>query len=120
VKAQRLLAILVVVALFVQPVSAMAAGPFDDYAEELKRLELFKGTDNGFELERAPSRVEVVVMLIRLLGKESEALSSSPPSDSPGHPFTDVPAWADAYVSFAYKNGLTKGISPTGSARTTR
>ena len=29
------------------------------------------------------------------------------------HPFTDVEAWADKYVGYAYKNGLTKGVSAT-------
>ena len=27
------------------------------------------------------------------------------------HPFSDVPDWADGYVSYAYTAGLTKGVS---------
>ena len=44
-------------------------------------------------------------MLIRLLGKELEALGGSWT-----HPFTDVPAWADKYIGYAYENSLAGGI----------
>ena len=76
----------------------------EQIAETLKTLGLFKGTDKGFELERQPSRVEAVVMLIRLLGKETEALNGSWT-----HPFDDVPLWADQYIGYAYENALTNG-----------
>lgn len=77
----------------------------EQLAETLKTLGLFVGSDRGFELDRAPTRVEEVVMLIRLLGKEREALSGSW-----AHPFTDVPAWADKYIGYAYENSLAGGI----------
>ena len=80
----------------------------EQLAETLKTLGLFLGSDKGFELERVPSRVEEVVMLIRLLGKEQEAKSGSWT-----HPFTDVPAWADKYIGFAYENNLANGMSAT-------
>lgn len=112
-KLRRLWAMLIVAALCFRPVAAVAAGSFDDYAAELKRLGLFQGTDSGFELERAPSRTEAIVMLIRLLGKEDAALAATPPAEGPGHPFTDVPAWADPYVAYAFQNGLTKGVAPS-------
>ena len=44
-------------------------------AEALKTLKLFKGTSSGFELDRAATRMEALVMLIRLFGKEEAALS---------------------------------------------
>ena len=44
-------------------------------------------------------------MLVRLLGKESEAKSGSWTT-----PFTDVAAWAKPYVGYAYANGLTTGV----------
>jgi hypothetical protein len=75
-------------------------------AEELKSLDLFLGTDQGFELDREASRLEAVVMLIRLLGKESEAKLSEY-----SHPFVDVPQWGHDYVGYAYEKGLTLGIS---------
>ena len=83
-------------------------------ASELNKLTLFRGTgalpdgSPNFELDRPGSRLEAIVMLIRLLGRENEALSVSRE-----HPFTDVPAWADAYVGYAYETGLTNGISAT-------
>ncbi len=78
-------------------------------AYTLKTLGLFKGvSDTEFELDRAPSRAEAVVMLIRVLGKENDALYANW-----NHPFDDVPKWADKYVGYAYENGLTKGTSST-------
>ncbi len=82
----------------------------DNYekALDLKILGIFNGTNEGFELERAPSRVEGAVMLLRLLGKESEAASAAY-----RHPFTDVPKWADSYIGYMYSKGLTSGYEPT-------
>lgn len=74
-------------------------------AEALKNLGLFKGSDKGFELERAPNRLECGVMLIRLLGKEEEALNMNY-----SHPFTDVPGWGNPYVGYMYEKGLTQGV----------
>ncbi len=83
-------------------------------AEMLQELGLLKGSDKGFELERAPTRAEIAVMLIRLMGLETEVLASEYE-----HPFTDVPTWADKYIGYMYTNKLTNGISPTefGSAK---
>lgn len=80
----------------------------DTYAMLLEELGLFKGSDDGYELEREPNRCEIAVMLIRLIGKEDEVLSGSYT-----HPFTDVPKWADKYIGYMYENNLTKGISKT-------
>lgn len=77
-------------------------------AAALSSLNLFKGTDKGFELDRAPGRMECVVTIIRLLGEESKALECTDEN-----PFTDVPAWADRYAAYAFKNDITKGISET-------
>ena len=76
-------------------------------ARDLKALGLFKGvSETDFALDRAPTRLEAVTMLIRMLGKEKEALTGSW-----HHPFTDVPSWADSYVGYAYEKGLTNGVS---------
>ena len=76
-------------------------------ARDLKVLGLFKGvSETDFALDRAPTRLEAVTMLIRMLGKEKEALTGSW-----HHPFTDVPSWADSYVGYAYEKGLTNGVS---------
>ena len=78
------------------------------FADRLNALGLFKGDGTGYALTREGSRLEALVMLIRLLGKEETALSGSWK-----HPFTDVPEWADKYVGYAYETGLTKGVSET-------
>lgn len=78
------------------------------YADALNTLGLFQGSGKGYELSRASTRVEGVVMLIRLLGRETEARQFTG-----SHPFTDVPAWADPYVAYAYRQGYTSGISST-------
>lgn len=74
-------------------------------ANKLEALGLFKGTDIGYELDRAPNRAEAGVMLVRLLGSESEALL-----ENYSHDFTDVPEWADRFVGFMWQNNLTKGV----------
>ena len=79
----------------VSPLTAAAEAQRDVCTEEalaadLKELGLFQGaSETDFDLERAPTRVEAVVMLIRVLGREQEALSGSWT-----HPFADVPEWA--------------------------
>ena len=81
----------------------------ENHASSLKQLGLFKGvSDTDFDLDRAPTRTEALVMLIRVLGKEQDALNGTW-----RHPFDDVPTWANAYVGYAYVNGLTNGISST-------
>lgn len=80
---------------------------YNDYAVKLSEIGVFKGTGSGFELDREPTRLEGLIMLIRLLGKETQAnqLSKEPCV------FTDVPDWGRGYVNYAYKNGLTKGVA---------
>jgi hypothetical protein len=93
------------------PASAAIGTSADTKAAALKQLGLLQGvsaTEDNFELNRAPTRVEALVMLIRALGKNAEALSMGGT-----HPFTDVPAWADKYIGYAYEKGLTKGSSKT-------
>ena len=91
------------------PAYAASSTEAETKATALKQLGLFKGvSDTDFALDRAPTRTEALVMLIRAMGKESEALGGSWT-----HPFTDVPSWADKYVGYGYEKGLTKGVSAT-------
>lgn len=78
------------------------------YADALHDLGLFQGSQKGYELTRPATRAEGMVMLIRLLGDEAEAKSYQGK-----HPFTDVPAWANSYIAYAYQKGYTNGISKT-------
>ena len=83
-------------------------------AEQLYKLGLVRGVGEGadgsadFALNRPLTRVEALVMLVRALGQESKAQAAGLK-----HPFTDVPPWADGYVSYAYREGITKGTSQT-------
>lgn len=95
------------------PSSGTQAGNYEK-AIDLKVLGLFANTPDNFELDRAPTRAEGAVMLVRLLGMEYQAKHGQY-----SHPFTDVPAWADKYVGYIYQNGIANGISDTafGSSR---
>ena len=78
-------------------------------ADALNALGLFQGTGQGYELDRAPTRAEALVMLIRLLGREAEATAFSGAC-----PLTDVAGrWMAPYVGWAYEHGITKGVSDT-------
>ena len=79
-----------------------------ELAQMLSALGMFRGTDNGFELERILRRDEAAAMLVRFLGGEETALAQNT-----AHPFSDVAAWASPYVGWLYANRLTNGISET-------
>lgn len=89
-------------------IGAAEAGAYTEQADHLKKVDVFKGTGTGFELERAPSRIEGGIMFVRLLGGEAEAISKHY-----AHPFTDVPSWGSDYVGYLWHHGLTKGVSGT-------
>lgn len=108
---KRIVSLILAVALCLSlGVTAFAADPAaaNDQAQALAALNLLRGTNNGFELERAPTRMEALILMIRLMGRESDAFMSSGE-----HPFTDAPTWYDApyYLSYAWENGMTKGVS---------
>lgn len=110
---KRLIALfLCLLTLFsVIPMAAAASPEAETAADTLYAMGLFQGvgTDSSgapvYALDRAPTRHEAVTMLVRLLGKEQEALDGLWDL-----PFTDVAGWAVPYVGYAYANGLTKGI----------
>ena len=89
--------------------AALAADSGDTLAADtLYTLELVEGSDAGYELDRVPTRIEALVFSMRLAGLADEAVGCRA-----GFPFTDIPAWANEYVSYAYENGLIEGISDT-------
>lgn len=96
------------------PTAFAASSEATEAADALHNFGLFNGTGtdaNGnpiYDLDRAPSRSEAVTMLVRLLGKESEAKAGTWET-----PFTDVQDWAKPYVGYAYANKLTSGTSAT-------
>ena len=56
---------------------AHISGDAEKSAEALKELNLFRGTDKGFELERQMTLAEAAAMLVRFLGAEEKAMSGS-------------------------------------------
>ena len=71
---------------------------------------LFRGTDQGYELDRTPTRAEAAIMLVRFLGLEKEALAES---DHMHMPFTDVNPNHAPYIAMLYALGLTHGTTET-------
>lgn len=87
---------------------------YNAMATALKTMHLFQGSltgyGSGYDLEVAPTRLQALIMFIRVLGEEQAALSWS---GTP--PFTDVAAGTQAaqYVGYAYEKGYTNGFSAT-------
>jgi len=92
--------------IFTVPSFLSTGVDYNSEADTLKAYGLFSGTDNGYELERVPSRVEAAAMLVKLLGKEEEAKSNHY-----SHPFKDIPTWANDVIGFMYENKMTSGVS---------
>lgn len=87
--------------------SAFAAN-YTNCADSLHEMGLFQGTQNGYDLDRTPTRAEASVMLVRLLGKEAEAKTLTYTA-----PFTDLKGWEKPYVQYLYSNGLANGTNRT-------
>lgn len=86
----------------------------DDAAIRLYFLDMITGTGTekdgsvSFDLQRDLTRLEAVVMAVRLMGLEDSALAGGYT-----HPYTDVPEWASGYVGCLYSFGLLE-ISDAG------
>ena len=87
---------------------------YNAMAVALKELNLFKGSftgyGQGFDLELVPTRLQALIMFIRVLGEEEEALAWTGTT-----PFTDISKGSDAekYVGYAYEKGYTNGYTAT-------
>ena len=81
-------------------------------ADALYRLGLFVGTGSDadgipiFELNRPPTRLEALALVIRLMGLQSEAMSFTG-----NNRFTDIPTWGEQYAAFGYSIGITFGVN---------
>lgn len=94
--------------------SYSGATDYNAMAAALKMLHLFKGSftgyGEGFDLEVAPTRLQALIMFIRVLGEEEQALAWTGTT-----PFTDIAKGSEAekYVGYAYSMGYTNGYSAT-------
>lgn len=88
------------------------AEDYNAMAAALKELHLFRGTltgyGQGFDLEAAPTRLQALIMFIRVLGEEQQALAWTGTT-----PFRDITPGTDAerYVGYAYERGYTNGYT---------
>ena len=107
---KKILTLLLTVALALSlSVPALAADRWEaeNAAWTLYNYGLLQGTgtdEDGypiFSLDTAPTRAQSVTMLVRLLGKEAEAMETEW-----SEPFTDVPEWAQPYLEYAYQQRL--------------
>lgn len=89
-----------------------SASDYDAVAEDLSAIGMFRGTANGFELDRAPTRSEAAIMLVRLYGAEETAKKAYEAGEI-SHPFTDVSEFTSPYVAWLYTNGITNGFTET-------
>lgn len=90
---------------------------YNALADALKAMGLFRGSDtpygSGYELENAPTRIQGLILFLRLLGEEQAALVYP----GSGIAFADVPDWALPYVAYAYDKGYTKGMEVDSQGR---
>ena len=83
--------LILIIMLALLPSASAASTKATHAADALYELGLFKGTGTNadgtpiFDLDKTPTRNQAVIMLVRLLGKEEEALSGTWEL-----PFTDV------------------------------
>ena len=87
---------------------------YNAMAEALKSLTLLRGSftayGSGFDLEQVPTRGAALIMFIRMLGEEDEALAYSGTC-----PFTDLDKNGSVYpyVVYGYNMGYTTGYTKT-------
>lgn len=128
---RSILAILLALAMLFSTTAAVAFAAEDDSSEayitnketagqKLYEMGLMSGQGTNpdgtpdLALDKPVTRIETVAMLVNLLGHGSDLDALK--EDSPYmffHSFTDVPAWADAVVGYAYGISLTSGTSQT-------
>lgn len=88
------------------------AADYNAMASALKKINLFRGSytgyGSGFDLEVAPTRLQALIMFIRVLGEEEAALANT---ELP--PFSDIAPNTNAarYVGYAFKMGYTNGYT---------
>ena len=87
-------------------------------ADALNALGLFNGKGTlpdgkpDYALEDTATRSEAATMLIRLLGQEKKAKAQYD-AGALRNPFTDLPRWAEANVTWLYENCYVNGMGGT-------
>ncbi len=87
---------------------------YNAIASALKELNLFKGSytgyGQGYDLEVSATRIQALIMFIRVLGEEEAALNWTGTT-----PFTDIAhgSLSEHYVGYALEKGYTNGYTAT-------
>lgn len=89
-----------------------SAASYEDAAKDLAAIGMMKGDASGFALDRAPTRAEAAIMLVRLFGAEDEAKAAYA-DGTLTHSFTDVSETAAPYVAWLTVRGIANGTSAT-------
>jgi len=87
-----------------------SASSFDGAAAELASIGMLKGSAGGFDLDKAPTRAQAAIMLVRLYGAEDEAKAAYAAGELKC-PFTDVNETAAPCVAWLADKGLASGTS---------
>jgi hypothetical protein len=80
-----------------------------DLSEILDAMGLLFNAESGYVLNAGPTRLEGIVMMIKLSGMETEIIDE----DNVQSLFKDVPLWAANYINYAYLNKLADSESGT-------
>lgn len=89
-----------------------SASSFDSAAEELAAIGMLKGGAGGFDLDKAPTRAQAAIVLVRLFGAEDEAQAAYAAGELKC-PFTDVSGSAAPCVAWLAEKGFASGTSET-------
>jgi len=111
-KIKRIIAVTIVIAALVTtsvPVFAFSQNESRSVENFFIETQLLKGDGTSYGLEKTASRLEGIIILLRIMGKEAEAQAMN----SLPCPFEDVPDWAKGYVNYAYAENISKGVSDT-------
>jgi hypothetical protein len=114
---KKLLAVIMAVAMLASIMVPALAADYDDDAQKLYNLGLFKGSSGSSyqpDLDGKLTREQGLTLMIRAMGKDEEALGMSEAEINEQlakvEDAADITDWARPYVAYAVKNGLTKGI----------
>ena len=89
-----------------------SAATFEGPAGELSAIGMLKGGAGGFALDKAPTRTQAAIMLVRLFGAEKEAIAAYTAGELEC-PFTDVDDTAAPFAAWLADKGLASGTSET-------
>lgn len=82
----------------------------DEQLRILQDLKILRGTGNGLELDKGLTRVEGLVIYLRLLGGEYPSNKFRKEEAGYKTGFTDVPDWALDNINYLHANNLVNGL----------